>query len=502
MLEIGVLTAILNNNPPEEKVVVGTLTLESLFSFEGGYTLTIPDYQRPYVWKEKQVNKLLKDLNDFTPAGKRPEKHITAGSSHYLGSILLYQGDDGFEIIDGQQRITTLLLLDAALRAEHCLILTKKKELKLYYDAPASKVNIADNYKYIKEQYHQFLQPDQCALLLRHLTVTVIITRSQDDAFNFFVSQNNRGLTLGAVDFLKSYHLRELRNFTAGQRVFAKNWDKNNEGQFLTPLFSRILWRGRRWRGKSVAYDGPDDIQREFEEMAVSSGSDDRVRFYPGRSHHINGKLSVSGKGELSFEGPAPVTDHSPALYPFSFRQPVEKGTGFFLYTEKYAEIYRYLFESEHTEGSELLMARDFYHEVYQKSGMSDYLKSLYKLCLIIYFDQFSDQGLYEFVLWLDYLLGSYRVQQKSIVSQTPVRICRDQADNLLDIITGAYRPAEVYDFMIGITQDQFYRTDLTGEETGVRSDYIRHLKIYFGKEPSEELNQKKDWINARIDTK
>jgi hypothetical protein len=499
MLEIGVLTVILNNNLPEEKVVAGTCTLEDLLSFEGGYTLEIPDYQRPYVWKEKQTDKLLRDLNDFTPAGMHPEEHITAASTHYLGSILLYKGADGYEIIDGQQRVTTLLLLDAAINGDDCLIRSKKKELKLYYDAPVSKTNIAGNYRYLQANYQRFLHPDRRVTLFRHLTLTVIITNSQDDAFNFFVSQNNRGLMLGAVDLLKSYHLRELRKMTAEQRVFARNWDRNNEGQFLTQLFSRVLWRGRRWRGKSVAYDGPDDIQREFEEMSVSGGAVRQVRFYPSRSHHFSGSLSVSEAGDVAFEAPPLVTGSSAAGYPFSFRQPIEKGSGFFLYTEKYAAIHRHLFHGHHIKGSGLFRARDFYQEVYQNGGMSDYLKSLYKLCLILYYDQFGEEGIFSFVLWLDYLLGSYRVNQKSIVSQTPVRICRDQPDNLLDVITSSYRPEEVCDFLIQATSHQFYRTTLTGEESGVRSDYIRHLKSYFNKEATAELDQKKDWIHARI---
>ena len=67
--------------------------------------LTIPEYQRPYVWKEKQVNRLLNDLIEYQK-NKSEEKPL-----YYLGSIILHQDGDQLKVIDGQQRITTFLLL-------------------------------------------------------------------------------------------------------------------------------------------------------------------------------------------------------------------------------------------------------------------------------------------------------------------------------------------------------------------------------------------------------
>ena len=62
----------------------------------------IPIYQRLYVWKELQVNKLLEDIFD---AYSRKE------DNYYLGGVVTYSNGDKLDLIDGQQRFTTLWLI-------------------------------------------------------------------------------------------------------------------------------------------------------------------------------------------------------------------------------------------------------------------------------------------------------------------------------------------------------------------------------------------------------
>lgn len=70
----------------------------------------VPDYQREYVWTEKEVQQLLEDIDDQIDAGSTKE--------YFVGMILVSQGsqNDHFEVIDGQQRLTTFYLLLCALR--------------------------------------------------------------------------------------------------------------------------------------------------------------------------------------------------------------------------------------------------------------------------------------------------------------------------------------------------------------------------------------------------
>lgn len=71
----------------------------------------IPVYQRPYSWKKKNCEQLLKDLKDVYE-----RKH----KSHFFGSLVYVSENSGsceeFVIIDGQQRITTVSLLLLAVR--------------------------------------------------------------------------------------------------------------------------------------------------------------------------------------------------------------------------------------------------------------------------------------------------------------------------------------------------------------------------------------------------
>lgn len=68
----------------------------------------IPEYQRPYAWTDEQVETLFNDLWEFTATNGGTEREGT----YFLGSIVAYKNDKGEqEIIDGQQRITSLFLL-------------------------------------------------------------------------------------------------------------------------------------------------------------------------------------------------------------------------------------------------------------------------------------------------------------------------------------------------------------------------------------------------------
>ena len=86
-------------------------TIGELFS-EGYYT--IPDFQRGYVWKEKQVDQLLEDLYEALI----DEHGEPFPNSHYfVGSVVTYEdstdksGLRTHQVIDGQQRLTTIFLM-------------------------------------------------------------------------------------------------------------------------------------------------------------------------------------------------------------------------------------------------------------------------------------------------------------------------------------------------------------------------------------------------------
>src|SRR5258707_1885541 len=70
----------------------------------------VPDYQREYVWTEKEVHQLLQDIDEQFDGEQRRE--------YFIGTILVSPTEqkNHFEVIDGQQRLTTFFLLLCALR--------------------------------------------------------------------------------------------------------------------------------------------------------------------------------------------------------------------------------------------------------------------------------------------------------------------------------------------------------------------------------------------------
>jgi uncharacterized protein with ParB-like and HNH nuclease domain len=74
----------------------------------------VPDYQREYVWQDDQIEQLLDDIHtEFTAASTAS----AAPSEYFIGSVVVCRAPDGrFDLIDGQQRMTTAYVLLCAIR--------------------------------------------------------------------------------------------------------------------------------------------------------------------------------------------------------------------------------------------------------------------------------------------------------------------------------------------------------------------------------------------------
>ena len=75
---------------------------------------TIPEYQRPFKWTRQNIEKLIQDIKESMDTGE-----------YFIGSIILVKKPDGFDVIDGQQRLTTLTLILSAFYQKY-----KTNELK------------------------------------------------------------------------------------------------------------------------------------------------------------------------------------------------------------------------------------------------------------------------------------------------------------------------------------------------------------------------------------
>lgn len=88
------------------QIQIGFSSLTINTCFQNHYI--VPDYQREYVWNQTQVEQLLSDLTDAFSNDRKKD--------YFLGTIVTYKNGSFFELIDGQQRVTTFFLLLCGLR--------------------------------------------------------------------------------------------------------------------------------------------------------------------------------------------------------------------------------------------------------------------------------------------------------------------------------------------------------------------------------------------------
>ena len=158
--------------------------------------LNIPNYQRPYKWGVKNIEELLKDINvaieDYDKYG---------GQFKYrIGTIILHKKSDGnFDIIDGQQRIISLLLIYLCLKPEENFSISDHQ-----FTNKITQANIHENYMFIA----RWLKGDKDNFIKAFddiLEVVVLNVKKESEAFQLFDSQNARGKALDPHD-LMLYH--------------------------------------------------------------------------------------------------------------------------------------------------------------------------------------------------------------------------------------------------------------------------------------------------------
>lgn len=223
-------------------VVVGVETMELIFK----KSLTIPDYQRPYKWQAKHIKQLVDDIYSYFIK----EKDINQECR--LGVIVLHkdEGKDEYNIVDGQQRLTSLFLL--------LYVLNKNKNpfgepnfLNNEFNHSQSVEHIKQNYEYLKSYVVDLgLSDDFKNFILDKCTFATVILTDIDEAFQYFDSQNSRGKSLEAYDLLKAYHLRHMQGESSLKiNTTVAEWERAVTCPIsLKLIMNDILYRHRRWK--------------------------------------------------------------------------------------------------------------------------------------------------------------------------------------------------------------------------------------------------------------
>lgn len=202
--------------------------------------LKIPDYQRPYTWSTKSALAL---FNDAYKAYKGDKKE------YRIGSAILHKDakdvNEKYDIVDGQQRLTTLTILLNYLGKKEKLPLLGYKFNSLSFKA------IVDNGKILKQKVESLSNSEKDKFknfILEKCTMVEIVVDNQPDAFNYFDSQNTRGKALEVHDLLKAYHLRHMADTDENKKVqIISAWENENSND-IKEIFSDFLFPIIRWQ--------------------------------------------------------------------------------------------------------------------------------------------------------------------------------------------------------------------------------------------------------------
>lgn len=245
-------------------------TISELFS-DKKTDFLIPDYQRPYAWEKEECQTLWDDIFSFSFPDKDYSK-FNDNDEYFLGPIVTFKNKDAKkEIIDGQQRLTTLMLLLRAFyekfgnmqdeksrktkeNLEKCIWKTdefdtpNKNELKINSEVATDndkeeflnilktgqitnnmKSKYALNYKFFQGQIDLFLSnypsyfPYFPTRILKNCILLPIEAESQDTALRIFSTLNDRGKPLSDADIFKA-QLYKYYSKKGQKEDFIRRW--------------------------------------------------------------------------------------------------------------------------------------------------------------------------------------------------------------------------------------------------------------------------------------
>jgi hypothetical protein len=498
----------------ERETEVGTFKVSDLFNALS-VSIEIPDYQRPYVWNKQHIEELINDWQDHFFINN---EFVQDKIDYYLGTIMLQRKNQSYLIIDGQQRLTTLLIMDYVWNEDNSVL--KKSEFKFSYKSNVSIQRIIENKSFLIAK-HGSLISAKFNQIIEKLVFSIVITNSEDSAFVFFESQNNRGVPLDEVDFFKSFHLRELKTNIVLLKHFAKKFDQLNSNsrsnrkfgiyqKNLNELFIKQFWIIRHWSKNRLTFPNRKNLLNTFQKHTVSFGNNEEVKLYPSANNSLGTSLSFNHDMKPTIQSIIRLYGAESIDIPFAINQPIQRGVGFFLFTEKYSELNTYIFIDKKVK--ELNPINELVKNVF-----NSYFINFYQSTIIQYYDKFGNEKIDVFAKLLEHFLGAFRMNRASIVEQSPIVLLRDYGNIMLEI-QQSYLCEEVINFLKKIIPHNFYegyKYDHKEENryyilnardnkkiTPVRQNYyeqVSHFYREFIQENNFQLNQKHNWINASI---
>lgn len=371
-----------------------------------------------------------------------------------MGSVVLHKTIDEnhntkLNIVDGQQRLTTLsiMLFVFSERIKGADYERLSKLLDEKYNELSSDA-IVNNLDIIRRKVREFDKNnlrDYIDYLLDKCTLVKIITEDEQEAFQFFDSQNSRGKELAPHDLLKSYHLREMGDEPESTKVEIINAWENTKQSELEDLFSDHLYPLVRW------YKSKDGLRYSTRD----------IKTFKGIKKNNNYNFSVYNKAanlyieRFNSEGMYELTAGN-LISQFQLTQPLIAGKRFFQYSLHYVDLY---------EKIDKLVIFKFKKEELVKTGSGDsYVYNMFINVVMFYVDKFNMDALTESRLFFLYKWAfSLRVCMKAVYRESVNNYAQGKSDrvnsglNMFSLISEMQDPMELDTVVLeNVTEERF----------------------------------------------
>lgn len=407
--------------------------------------LCIPPYQRPYRWTENNVRQLLEDVQQSMNAGKK---------NYRIGSVILYNNkkENTLDIVDGQQRLTTLFLL------------WKVCGVPEGYSCPLSfgsesYESLKNNHAFIKEWLEENIGNDKkryITYIFDACDFVKIVVDDLTEAFQMFDSQNGRGKDLEAYNLLKAYHIRAMEMESREEKIRCdKRWEDATQFDptpkikddpnidVLKQLFDEQLYRSRVWCRKESAGEFSKTHIDEFKGFTIDKNHPALFPYQnPQLLQYLTAKFYdtiLSGTAATKNRFEYGDNDH---INPFvNINQQIVNGKNFFDYVETYVEIYKQMFinigtyqlsefkgfyythclnynwdKQTYSETKEKRKKDLAFNPLWPASRTGDsYLREAYKSLVFVLFDKFGERGLKKYYRTLYRLIYAERLTKSQV---------------------------------------------------------------------------------------
>lgn len=220
----------------EKQLPLEECSLRQIF-FDAPQTFIIPIYQRNYAWGEDEIMALVKDVYDSSAKDRN--------TPYFIGTLVTYRrGDAEYEVIDGQQRLTTIYIILKALGVKGC-------HNKLTYrarKASASTIENLDNYPDLGEEFDSGIRNGyvyaEKALdeivgnenrenfkdyFLEKVKIIHYHVPKDVDLNHYFEVMNSRGEQLEKHEIVKSLLLQWFKDQAGERSTFSRVWEACSE---------------------------------------------------------------------------------------------------------------------------------------------------------------------------------------------------------------------------------------------------------------------------------